>query len=125
MSGILIFLFLLVHTPPLIISKTPTIHNCQVEPYTETINLQNCLNTPLSIETTRCRGQCYSQDYLVYDWQYAPTHYRHIHHLHCCSPKNTKAHEIQIMCENKKPRTIQYRIVTQCECKKCNDRCME
>jgi hypothetical protein len=99
-------------------------HQCQVESYTETINLRSCSNTPISIKTTRCRGQCYSEDFLIYDWQYAPTHYRHQHYLNCCSPNNTKSHETQIICENKQLKTLKYQIITQCECKLCSDRCL-
>ena len=98
MTRILILFFLLIHLTPLITSKIPVIHPCQIESYTETVNLRNCLNTPISIKTTRCRGQCYSEDFLIYDWQYAPKHYRHKHYIHCCSPNITISHEIQILC---------------------------
>jgi len=125
MTGILILFLLLIPSTLLLTAKTPVIHHCQVESYTETINLRNCLNNPISIKTTRCRGQCYSEDSLIYDWQYAPTHYRHQHYIHCCSPNQTKSVETQIICDNNQLQTIKYRIVTQCECKLCSDRCFE
>jgi hypothetical protein len=125
MTRNVILFLLLIHSTLLLTSKYPLIHHCQVESYIEKIHIRNCLNTSLSIKTTRCRGQCYSEDYLIYDWQYAPAHYRHKHSLHCCSPNNTKSHQTQILCENKQLKTIQYRIVTQCECKLCTDSCSE
>jgi hypothetical protein len=125
MTRILILLFLLIHSTPFLTSKIPVIHHCQIEPYTETINLRNCLKTPISIKTTRCRGQCYSEDSLIYDWQYPPNHYRHKHYIHCCSPNTTESHETQILCQNKQLKTIKYRIITQCECKLCSDKCLE
>lgn len=124
MTGILILFLFLIHSTSLLTSKLPAIHHCQVEHYTETINLGNCLNTPISIKTTRCRGQCYSEDFLIYDWQYAPNHFRHKHHLHCCLPTNTKSHETQIRCENNQLKTLKYQIITQCECKLCTDKCL-
>ena len=125
MTGNLILLLLLLHSTLLLTSKLPTISHCQVESYTEKLNLRNCLNTPISINTTRCRGQCYSEDFLIYDWQHAPGYYRHKHRLHCCSPNSSSSYENQILCENKQFKTIQYRIITQCECKLCTDRCLE
>jgi hypothetical protein len=118
----LIILLLLIHSTLIISTK---IHHCQVESYTETVYIRDCLNGPVQIETTRCRGQCQSHDKLVYDWKYAPTHYRHDHHLDCCSPIDTIPHEIQILCENKQRRTIKYRIVKRCDCRSCNDKCSE
>jgi hypothetical protein len=126
MTRILLLLLVLLTSSSLLIAfQNPTIHPCQVESYTETLNLRNCLNTPLFIKTARCRGQCYSEDSLIYDWQYSPRHYRHKHHLHCCSPNKTISHETQILCDNKQLKTIQYRIITQCECKLCSDKCLE
>ncbi|CAF0745767.1 unnamed protein product [Adineta steineri] len=100
-------------------------HYCQVESYNETIYLQNCSNNSISIKTTRCRGQCYSEDFLIYDWKYTPLHYRHKHHLHCCSPNRIKSFETQIICENKRLQTVKYRSAVRCECKLCSDRCSE
>lgn len=119
-----IFLFLLFYTNPSLTSKFATVHNCQVEPYTETINLQNCSKNMANVHTTRCRGQCYSEDILIYDWQNAPTHYRHKRKIGCCSPIQHEIQEIRLMCENE-PRTIKYRVITQCECRSCSDRCIE
>jgi hypothetical protein len=122
-----LFLLILYLMPSslLITSNNSIKHPCQVESYTETVNLLRCLSTPLSIKTARCRGQCYSEDSLIYDWRYAPKHYRHNHHLHCCSPNRTTSHEIQVLCNNKQFQTIKYRIITQCECKLCSDKCLE
>ncbi|CAF3329350.1 unnamed protein product [Rotaria socialis] len=126
MVGIPIFLFLLIHINLSSTTTTLVKHHCQVEPYTETIYLQNCRSQPIKIDTTRCRGQCYSEDLLIYDWQNAPTHYRHKRHLFCCSPTNTEAQEIRVTCENEnEPQTVKYRFVISCECKPCNDRCTE
>ena len=124
-TSLLLLILCLIPSSILITSNNSIKHHCQVESYTETINLLRCLSTPLSIKTARCRGQCYSEDSLIYDWQYAPKHYRHKHHLHCCSPSKTIPHEIQIQCDNKQLQTINYRIITQCECKLCSDKCSE
>jgi hypothetical protein len=102
----------------------PRIHPCSVESYIETLKIRDCLNIPLEIETTRCRGQCYSEDFLIYDWRSEPTHFRHQHHIHCCSPNMTIAREISILCYNKQERIIKYPFVKQCQCKLCTDNCV-
>jgi hypothetical protein len=99
------------------------IHPCYIESYIETLNIRNCLNTPIEIETTRCRGQCYSEDFLIYDWQSEPTYYRHKHYIHCCSPNMTIPREISIICYNKQQQIIKYPFVTRCNCKSCTDSC--
>src|SRR5689334_5819361 len=99
------------------------IHPCYIESYIETLNIRDCLNTPIEVETARCRGQCYSEDFLIYDWQFEPTHYRHKHHIHCCSPNMTIPREISILCYNKQQRIIRYPFVARCECKLCSDNC--
>jgi hypothetical protein len=99
------------------------LHPCYIENYVETLNFRDCLNSPIEIETTRCRGQCYSEDFLVYDWQSEPTPYRHKHYIHCCTPNITTSREIQLLCNNKQQRIIKYPFVTGCECKLCTDNC--
>lgn len=125
MTRIFNLIFFLIHLTSLITSKNSPIHHCQVEPYTEIINLRTCLNSSISINTTRCREQCYSEDSLIHDWQYAPTYYRHKHLLHCCLPNNTKSHETRILCDNKQLKIIKYQIVTKCQCKSCSNRCLD
>jgi hypothetical protein len=107
----------------LITSTISRIHPCYVENYIETFHFRDCLNSPFEIETTRCRGQCYSEDFLVYDWQLEPTPYRHKHYIHCCSPNMTIPREIQLICNNKQRRIVKYPYVTRCECKLCTDNC--
>ena len=99
------------------------LHPCQLETYIETVNIRDCLSTPMEIETTRCRGQCYSEDFLVYDWQSEPFFYRHQHQIHCCSPNATIRREISIVCANQQQRLIDYPLVTRCDCKFCTDHC--
>ncbi len=105
------------------IIMSTTIHPCHIETYIETLNIRDCLMTPIEIETTRCLGQCYSEDFLIYDWQSEPTFYRHKHQIHCCSPNMTIPHDIPIVCSNKQQRLIQYPFITRCNCKLCNDIC--
>ena len=125
MTGILILLLLLLHSSLIISTIIPKIYQCQVESYTTRINIRECSNIPISIKTTRCRGQCYSEDSLIYDWQYSPKYYRHKHYLHCCTPNNTIPYETSIMCQNKQRQIIKYQIITQCMCKLYNDNCLE
>ncbi len=118
--NILLFVFYLIVTT---ISMS-RVHSCYTEPYIETLHIRDCLTSPIEIETTRCRGQCYSQDFLIYDWKSEPLHYRHQHHIYCCSPNTTVTQEIQILCYNKQQRTIKYPSVKQCDCKLCTDNCV-
>ena len=106
----------------LTIATMSRIHPCYIEPYSETFILRDCSTRPIEIETTRCRGQCYSEDFLVYDWQAEPT-YRHKHQIQCCSPNTTISREIPIVCSNKQQRFITYPFVTRCNCKLCTDSC--
>jgi hypothetical protein len=96
---------------------------CSIESYLERLNIRDCLITPIEIEVTRCHGQCYSEDFLIYDWKSEPTYYRHKHSMHCCSPNITIPRQIPILCYNNQQRTIQYPIVTRCECKLCPKNC--
>ena len=96
---------------------------CFVESYIETVTIRDCLSTSMEIETTRCRGQCYSEDVLVYDWQAEPFFYRHQQQVHCCSPNATIRREIPIVCSNQQQRLIDYPVVTRCHCKFCTDQC--
>jgi len=100
-----------------------TIHSCSIESYIEIFNIRDCLMTPIEIETTRCRGQCYSEDFLIYDWQSEPRFYRHKHQIHCCSPNMTISREISILCYNKQPRLFKYPSITRCDCKLCTETC--
>ncbi|UJR28128.1 hypothetical protein I4U23_009384 [Adineta vaga] len=100
-------------------------HDCGVESYNETVYLRNCLNYSISIQTTRCRGHCYSEEHLVYDWRHTSGQHRYKHNVHCCSPSATKSHETHVLCQNKQFQAIKYYLVTQCECKRCSDRCSE
>jgi hypothetical protein len=85
-------------------AKLSRLHPCYVEPYTEIVHIRDCLNIPIKIETTRCRGQCYSEDFLIYE----PSYYQHKHHLHCCSPNITTHQEIQVLCDDDQQRLISY-----------------
>jgi len=99
------------------------IHHCSVEKYTETFYRPKCSTKPLTIVSTRCRGQCASEDYLIYDWK-AESLYRHQHTVACCSPNQTQFHEEHFQCDNHKQiETIQYHSISQCECRSCSDRC--
>lgn len=118
-----IFITLLVFYSLVTVTIMSKIHPCSIESYIEPLNVRDCLITPIEIETTRCRGQCYSEDFLIYDWQSEPTHYRHKHQIHCCSPNMTVSREIPIICYNKQQRFIKYPIVTRCNCKLCSDKC--
>lgn len=124
MSRILILCLLFIHIISLITSKSSLIYHCQVESYTEIINLRTCLNNSISINTTRCNGQCYSEDTLIYDWQNTLKYYRHKHYVQCCLPIHTKPREISIVCENKQIKKLKYRMITQCQCKICSDKCL-
>jgi hypothetical protein len=108
-----------------VMSQDHRIHPCRVESYEETIQIRDCSNSSIVIQTARCRGQCYSEDLLIYDWQYPPKHYRHQHRLDCCSPNRTSTHTTQMMCHNRQLRTIHYQIVIDCDCKSCSDKCVE
>ena len=122
---LLLSLLLLIHSPVLNASTDSLVHPCQVETYTETINVGDCLPVPVQIETARCRGQCYSEDLLLYDWQSEPDNYRHQHRVHCCSASDTVDYETPILCQDNRQETIRYRSVTKCECKRCSDKCVE
>ncbi|CAF2411945.1 unnamed protein product [Rotaria sp. Silwood2] len=101
-----------------------TIHPCYVKSYLEVLNLRDCLNSSIQIETTYCRGYCYSKDYLIYDWQSEAIPYRHQHYIRCCSPNITISREIKVICNDKQQRIIKYPFVQQCQCKFCIDDCV-
>ena len=125
-AGLLLMLLLLViHSPMLKASKDSLVHPCQVETYTETINVGACSPVPIQIETARCRGQCYSEDRLLYDWQSEPNNYRHQHNVQCCSASDSVDYETRIVCQDKRQETIRYRRVTKCQCRRCSDKCVE
>jgi hypothetical protein len=123
MTTSIILLFIFFET--LTVITMSKFHPCYTESYMETLKLQDCLNAPMEIETSRCRGQCYSEDYLIYDWQSETTPHRHIRHIHCCSPNITIPRQIQVICNNKQRRIIKYPFVTQCKCKLCTDNCTD
>lgn len=115
-----LLLYLLIHLTISLTSKSP---HCQLEFYTEKFHLANCSNTSISINSTRCRGQCYSEDLLVYDWQSEPGYYRHQQSFHCCFPNASESHTREIHCENQQMKYIHFQLITQCLCKSCDDRC--
>ena len=125
LARLLVFLLVGIQLTVTVVPRESLIHHCQVESFTDTIRLGDCLPGPIPIETTRCRGQCHSEDSLVYDWQYAPTYYRHQRRMTCCSPNHTIPYETRIMCDNHQLRTLQYRIITRCDCRACSDKCVE
>ncbi|CAF3405842.1 unnamed protein product [Rotaria sp. Silwood1] len=105
-------------------AKISKIHPCYMETSIEVLNIRDCLNTSIQIETRYCRGSCYSQDYLIYDWQSEGKSYRHQHHIHCCSPNITISRELKVMCNDKQLRIIKYPFVQQCQCKSCTNDCI-
>ena len=121
---LLLLVCLLIPSTFLLTSQQTNLPYCQLESYTEKFSLLNCSNTPISIKSTRCRGQCYSEDLLVYDWQSEPRYHRHQQRIHCCFPKQSHSQAREIHCENhQQKRTIHYERITQCACKLCHDRC--
>ncbi|CAF0870246.1 unnamed protein product [Adineta ricciae] len=118
-------LLILIFSVHIITLTSSAVQQCQVEIYNETLYFRHCLDHSISIQTTRCRGQCYSEEELVYDWEQASTYRRYKHNLHCCVPTTTEAHETLVRCQNKQFQTVRYRLVTQCECKPCGDKCFE
>ena len=123
---LLVFLLVGISLTLLAVAKEPLVHHhCQVESFTDSVQLPDCSTKAIPIETTHCRGQCYSEDSLIYDWQYVPTHYRHQRRMTCCSPNHTIPYEKRITCDNRQLRTLQYRIITRCDCRTCSDKCVE
>jgi hypothetical protein len=118
----MICLFLLVLVCSIGITNAK-VHECAVQSYNETIHLRDCPNNPVQIEATRCLGQCYSEDYLIYDWREERTHYRHQHQLKCCTPNMTISQDIQVTCKNQQQQIITYPVVMRCECKLCTGAC--
>ncbi|CAF1114667.1 unnamed protein product [Adineta steineri] len=123
MAAVIIILFVLYSS--IMATTTSNIHPCYMETYNETLNIRNCLDSPIEIETTRCRGQCYSEDFLIHDWQSESTSYRHNHRIHCCIPNMTIPRQILVICNNQQQRIINYPSVTRCDCKSCTDNCRD
>lgn len=120
---LLLLVCLLIPSTYLLTSQQAKHSYCQLEIYTEKIHLPNCSNTSITINNTRCRGQCYSEDLLIYDWQSEPKYHRHQQYIHCCFPNRSQSQAREIHCENQQMKLIHYERITQCECKLCHDRC--
>lgn len=99
------------------------LHRCSTEIYVENVTIHDCLNEPIEFEMARCRGQCYSEDYLIYNWQSLAKPYRHQHRMYCCTPKQTYSRSVSFVCQNKQIRQIEYPFITHCDCKLCSDPC--
>ena len=98
--------------------------SCDVEIYTELLPVQNCLTAPMYIETTRCDGQCYSEELLTDDWDAESTAQQHHRLVNCCSPNGTIQRQISVTCDDQQQRRIiQYPQITRCECKSCRGHC--